>query len=90
MTAWRCSTPAKPVEIVVNGCVMMANDGEPLAAALLAGGGWRTRRTRSGQERGPFCFIGMCQECVVSLGNRCNIRSCLTPVVAGMSVTLEI
>lgn len=90
MTAWRCSIPDKPVEILVNGAVTAANEGEPLAAALVASGHWSTRRARNNAERGPFCFIGMCQECVVSLGDRRNIRSCLTPVVAGMSVTLEI
>ena len=89
MTAWRCSAPDKPVEIVVDGAPMLANEGEPLAAALVAGGRWSTRKTRSGEERGPFCFIGMCQECVVSLGADRNIRSCLTPVVRGMTVTLE-
>ena len=89
MTAWRSSASAKPVEIVVNGCAIEANDGEPLAAALVAGGKWQTRRTRSGQERGPFCFIGMCQECVVTVGDRRNVRSCVMPVVEGMIVTLE-
>src|SRR5688572_272292 len=68
MTAWRCSAPERPVEIVVDGAPMLANEGEPLAAALVAGGRWSTRKTRSGEVRGPFCFIGMCQECVVSLG----------------------
>lgn len=89
MTAWRSLTSTKPVEIVVNGTSMTANDGEPLAAALVAGGGWQTRRTRSGQERGPFCFIGMCQECVVTVSGQRNVRSCLMPVAEGMTVTLE-
>ena len=90
MTAWRSSASAKPVEIIVDGATMPANEGEPLAAALVAGGRWSTRKTRSGEERGPFCFIGMCQECVVSVGAERNIRSCLTPVVHGMIVTLEL
>ena len=89
MTAWRCSAPDKPVEIVVNRAAMTANEGEPLAAALIAAGSWTTRKTRSGEERGPFCFIGMCQECVVSVGAQRNVRSCMTPVVRGMTVTLE-
>lgn len=89
MTAWRCTAPDKPVEIVVNRAAMIANEGEPLAAALIAAGRWTIRKTRSGEERGPFCFIGMCQECVVSVGAQRNVRSCLTPVVRGMTVTLE-
>jgi aerobic-type carbon monoxide dehydrogenase small subunit (CoxS/CutS family) len=89
MTAWRSSVSAKPVKIVVNGVAMTANDGEPLAAALVAGAGWQTRKTRTGQERGPFCFIGMCQECVVTVDNQRKVRSCLMPVAEGMTITLE-
>lgn len=89
MTAWRSRAPDRPVSIVVNGMAMRANEGEPLAAALVASGTWATRTTRGGAARGPFCFIGMCQECVVTVGSQRNVCSCLTPVAAGMIVTLE-
>jgi hypothetical protein len=90
MTAWRCNDPDQPVDVLVNGAPITANAGEPLAAALLAAGCWQARRTKAGEPRGPFCFIGMCQECVVSIGDERNVRSCLTPVIRGMSVSLEV
>jgi predicted molibdopterin-dependent oxidoreductase YjgC len=79
----------KAVEISVNGAVVMANEGEPLAAALIASGQWVVRRARSGEPRGPFCLIGACQECVLSVDGQRTVRSCLTPVAADMRVTLE-
>ena len=65
---------------------LMARQGESLLAALVASGEFRLRLTEDGQYRGPFCGMGVCQECLMEVNGRCSQRACMTKVVAGMSV----
>lgn len=44
------------------------------------------RQTRSGKDRGPFCGMGACHECLVMVGGATR-RACLEPVKDGLSVT---
>ncbi|WP_055479935.1 (2Fe-2S)-binding protein [Sphaerimonospora mesophila] len=76
-----------PVEIVVDDQAVPAYAGEPLAVALLAAGVRAFRRTPSGAPRAPLCNMGACFECVVDVDGRRGVRSCVTPVSAGMRVT---
>jgi predicted molibdopterin-dependent oxidoreductase YjgC len=65
---------------------MEAPAGEPLAAALAASGILTLRASpRAGTPRGAFCFIGVCQECLVRV-NGSLVQACLEPVAAGMVV----
>ena len=60
-----------------------------LAAALLANGITTTRYTAIDQQpRGPFCMMGVCFECRVTVDDIPNVQSCMTPVRDGMRVTL--
>ena len=70
-------------------------DGEPLhaPAGQSAGRGAARRRpalalrdSPGGAPRGLYCGIGVCQECRV-LVDGVVVRSCVTPVAAGMRVT---
>ncbi|WP_041684596.1 (2Fe-2S)-binding protein [Renibacterium salmoninarum] len=55
-------------------------DGETVAAALLRAGiiSWRTTR-KSGRPRGVFCGICACYDCLLTVDNQRNQRSCLVP-----------
>ena len=76
-----------PVTIYVDGRPLPAREGEPIAAALYAGGIRTTRySSRSGEPRGPFCMIGRCTECAMTVDGVPNVRTCLTPVRDGMRV----
>ncbi|MEX2644276.1 MAG: 2Fe-2S iron-sulfur cluster-binding protein [Acetobacterales bacterium] len=76
-----------PVDIEVDGATVTAVEGEMLAAALLAAGVLHLRDSpRAGTPRGAFCFMGVCQECLVEADGRL-VQSCLEPVRAGMHVT---
>jgi D-hydroxyproline dehydrogenase subunit gamma len=44
------------------------------------------RTSPGGSPRGLFCGIGVCQECRVVVDGEV-VRSCVTPVRAGMSVS---
>lgn len=75
------------VTIFVDGAPLPAHPGELLAAALLTAGVYGLRHSpRSGQPRGAFCFMGVCQECLVRVNDK-RVLACQTPVSPGMRVT---
>src|SRR5678816_2490993 len=47
------------------------------------------RQARAGELRGPFCGMGACFDCRVTVDGRPNQRACLTKVDAGMEVWSE-
>ncbi len=77
------------VTITVNGAPVAAMPGESVATALLAAGFTMFRRSpRAGTPRGPFCLMGVCQECVIAIDGRSAV-ACQELVRAGMDVGLE-
>ena len=75
-----------PVTIRVDLQRVEAHEGEMLAAALMAAGIYRLRRSpNAGTARGAFCLMGVCQECLVRIGGELR-QSCMVPVVAGLEV----
>ena len=91
MTAWRITrgaTRPPDVAFTVDGHPFSAPEGEPLAAALACAGLLRLRTSpRRATPRGAFCFIGACQECLVSVDGAPR-QACMTPLRAGMDVRL--
>ncbi|HWR28525.1 MAG TPA: (2Fe-2S)-binding protein [Negativicutes bacterium] len=76
------------VSISVDGKEIQAVEGEPIAAALLALGMKVFRKTpRFGEPRGIFCGIGRCTDCIMTVDGIPNVRTCVTPVKAGMVIT---
>ncbi|GAB3136889.1 (2Fe-2S)-binding protein [Micromonospora sonneratiae] len=76
----------QPVTIEVDGQRVCAYPGESLATALLAAGRRAVRTTASGARRAPYCNMGVCFECVVTVDDVPYQRSCLVRVRAGMRV----
>lgn len=77
----------RPATIYVDGRPITARQGEPIAAALYAAGIRTTRYSpHSGEPRGPFCMIGRCTECAMTVDGVTNVRTCLTAVRDGMKV----
>ena len=71
----------RALSILVDGEALTAYEGESLAAALLASGRRFTRWTaKSGEARGYFCGMGICQDCLVTVDGLPNVRACMTPV----------
>lgn len=78
------------VQIEVDGELVPALDGEPIATALLAAGKNVFRYTRKLQEpRGVYCAIGRCTDCMMIVDGRPNVRTCVTPVRSGMKVETQ-
>lgn len=57
-----------------------------MATVLLASGLRTFRHTRASSPRGPFCGMGICYECLVTINGIPNIRACQTYVTDGMQV----
>jgi hypothetical protein len=73
--------------IVVDGTPVKARAGDSVAAALLCAGMQAFRATAvSGAPRGPFCMMGACFDCVVTIDGQRNVQACLVRVAEGMRI----
>jgi predicted molibdopterin-dependent oxidoreductase YjgC len=78
------------VVILVDGARVTARAGDTVAAALLAAGLTATRTTPvSGAPRAPYCMMGVCFECLVTIDDVGNRQACLIPVSEGMRVDTQ-
>jgi hypothetical protein len=77
---------AEPVGIFFESRALPAYEGETVAAALTAAGILGLRRAQDGRERGVFCGMGVCFECLVRIDGRPAQRACMTKVRACMRI----
>lgn len=79
--------PARTFDILVDGRPVQAREGETVASALVAAGWYVFRHTeKEGEPRGIFCAIGRCTDCVMTVDDIPNVRTCITTVREGMRV----
>ena len=64
--------------------------GQTLAAALTEAGERRFRETAKGGERGIFCGMGVCQDCLLTVNGIPNVRACMTRAENGMTVARQV
>ena len=78
------------VTFTFDGKEIQGYEGEPIAAALKAAGVMGHRYTKKEHRpRGIFCAIGRCTDCVMVVDGKPNIRTCVTPLAAGMKVQTQ-
>ena len=83
----RLHEPSSRIRLVVDGREIEAAPDDSVAAALLTAGIVTFRHTaRSSSARGPYCGMGVCFECLVTIDGEANRQGCLVPVRAGMVV----
>ena len=76
--------------LYVNGHELNAPTGVSVAAALLTGGHTSIRHTPvTGSPRGPWCLMGACFDCLVTIDGAADMQACLTPVRDGMRIELQ-
>lgn len=86
----QCKPTGKEVEITVDGKTIKAFEGEPILASLLNAGIKINRYTVKRHEpRGLFCGIGQCTDCAMIVDGKPNVRTCITPVKAGMVIKTQ-
>lgn len=75
------------VRIEVDGSSVQCREGDSVAAALFASGHDACRDTVvNGVARGPYCMMGLCYDCLVTIDGQPNRQACMTPVSEGMRV----
>ncbi|MFH2107200.1 MAG: (2Fe-2S)-binding protein [Chrysiogenia bacterium] len=75
------------IRIQVNGRSIEATPGETVMAALTAVGLRVLKKSNvRGEARGPFCGMGVCYECLVTINGVPKQRSCMTEVEDNMEI----
>lgn len=75
------------VTLEIDGLAVEAEAGESLAAVLLRTPPFLARTTPvGGAPRAPYCMMGVCFDCLVTVDGNGSVQSCLIPVRAGMQV----
>lgn len=87
-TARTSRTATPTIAFSWNGEQMQGHAGDTVAAALLANGVTSFRETTvSGAPRGPFCMMGSCFDCLVTVDGEPDRQACMTTLAEGMTVT---
>lgn len=61
--------------------------GETVAGVLLAAGVSHFRETPvTGAQRGPWCLMGVCFDCLITIDGQENQRACMVQASPGMQV----
>ncbi|MBQ9881032.1 MAG: (2Fe-2S)-binding protein [Synergistes sp.] len=78
------------VKFTFDGRELEGYEGEPIAMALHANGVHVYRVTpEMKRPRGFFCAIGKCSSCFMVVDGVPNVRTCITPLKAGMKVETQ-
>ena len=78
------------VSFTFDGKPLQGYAGEPIAMALKNAGVMIHRYTRKEHKpRGIFCAIGRCTDCVMVVNGQPNVRTCITPLDAGMEIRTQ-
>tara|TARA_R110002020_G_scaffold184947_2_gene382284 strand:+ start:3912 stop:4199 length:288 start_codon:yes stop_codon:yes gene_type:complete len=81
-------TAAETVSLLIDGEMIDAPAGVSVAALLLREGrGSRIHAT--GGERAPYCMMGVCFECLVTIDGVRNRQGCLVTVAEGMQIGVQ-
>ena len=78
------------VTFTVDGRPVAARLGDTVAAAMLAAGIDHCRTTPvTGAPRAPYCLMGVCFDCLVTIDGVGSRQGCLVPVRDGMAVETQ-
>lgn len=79
------------VPFMLDGRPVDGRAGDTVAAALLAAGVETCRSSAVGGEpRAPYCMMGVCFECLVTVDGVGNQQGCLVALRPGMTVETQI
>lgn len=72
---------------VVDGTAVEFLEADTVASSLLRAGITELRRSLSGEPRGVYCGIGVCNDCLVTIGSARNVKACQVEATEGLVVT---
>lgn len=83
--------PFRVVQVTIDGRRVEAKAGDSVAAVLLEAGIAAQRVSSvSASPRGPYCMMGVCFECLVTIDGVGNRQGCLIPVRDGMAISTQV
>jgi sarcosine oxidase subunit alpha len=86
----RLGDAADTLTIEIDGQSVRACPGDTVAATMLANGIDHCRTTPvSGEPRAPYCLMGVCFECLVTIDGVGSRQGCLVPVRDGMRIETQ-
>jgi D-hydroxyproline dehydrogenase subunit gamma len=81
---------ASLIEVTIDGRSTRVRAGDTVAAALISAGVLASRVADvSGAPRAPYCMMGVCFECLVTVDGVGNRQGCLVPVAPGMRIETQ-
>ncbi len=82
---------AEAVALTIDGKAIAARAGDTVAAALIAAGIPHCRTTPVTQStRAPYCLMGVCFDCLVTIDDVGSRQACLVAVSEGMKVETQL
>ncbi len=78
-----------PIEIFLNGVPAEVPADINVAAAILLQYPYCRETAVTGMQRGPFCMMGACFDCIVEIDGNENQQACLRQVQAGMQINFQ-
>ncbi len=78
------------VRLKLNDREIRAAAGTTVATAIANASVAHTRRSVTGEARGPLCGMGVCFECRATINGQPHQRTCNVAVVEGMEVTTDV
>ncbi|MDR1827783.1 MAG: (2Fe-2S)-binding protein [Methylobacteriaceae bacterium] len=80
----------KTLSFTFEGEPVKALEGDTVAGALLLKGESVFRQSAvSGENRAPYCLMGICFECLVEINGVPNRQACMVKVEDGMNVNRQ-
>jgi len=87
----RLAEVGAPVAITVDGKAISARAGDTVAAALLLAGIDHCRTTPvTSAPRAPYCLMGVCFDCLVTVDGVGSRQGCLVSVRDGMTIETQL
>jgi predicted molibdopterin-dependent oxidoreductase YjgC len=81
------TTTSEWVTVFIEDKAVMVREGDSVAAAVLIAGLTATRTTAiSESKRAPYCLMGVCYECLLTIDGKENTQACMTQVRDGMKI----
>lgn len=79
------------ITVVVEGRTILVPAGASAAAAVLLAGFRSIRETPvEGNERAPYCMMGVCFDCLAEIDGVPNRQSCMVEARPGMQIRRQI
>jgi len=87
----RLDDSGETISLAVDGKPIRARVGDTVASAMLTAGIDRFRTTPVTESpRAPYCLMGVCFDCLVTIDGVGSRQACLVPVRAGMAVETQL